>query len=65
MTGFRLKMSEEGLLWKTALEHFGLTGLHQVVVELWMDLSELRIGGLLVGFHGLRVVGRPNFYRLA
>lgn len=28
-------MSEEGLLWKTALEHLGPIGLHQVVVELW------------------------------
>ena len=41
MTGSRLKMSEEGLLWKTALEHFGLTGLHQVVVELWMTARPL------------------------
>lgn len=35
MTSTRLKMSQEGLLWKAALEHLGPIGLHQVVVELW------------------------------
>lgn len=35
MTGTRLKMSQEGLLWKTALEHFGPMGLHQFVIEIW------------------------------
>ena len=37
MTSTRLKMSEEGLLWKTALEHLGPIDLHQVVVELWIN----------------------------
>lgn len=32
-------MSQEGLLWKTALEHFGRTALHQLVVELWTKSS--------------------------
>lgn len=36
MISTRLKMSEEGLLWRTALEYFGPTGLHEVVVEKWM-----------------------------
>ncbi|WP_224791013.1 hypothetical protein [Pseudomonas fluorescens] len=36
MTNTRLKMSQEGLLWKTALEHLGPTELHQVVVGLWL-----------------------------
>ena len=35
MTSTRLKMSQEGLLWKTALEHHGPIGLHQVVEDLW------------------------------
>ena len=35
MTSTRLKMSQEGLLWKAALKHFGPTGLHQVVFDLW------------------------------
>ncbi|QZA97751.1 hypothetical protein K3369_29260 [Pseudomonas mandelii] len=35
MTSTRLKMSQEGLLWKAALEHLGPIDLHQVVVELW------------------------------
>ena len=30
-------MSEEGLLWKTALSHLGATELHQVVVGLWVE----------------------------
>ena len=30
-----MKMSQEGLLWKTALEHLGPISLHQVVVDLW------------------------------
>lgn len=29
-------MSQEGLLWKTALEHLGPTELHQVVVGSWL-----------------------------
>ncbi|WP_053163463.1 hypothetical protein [Pseudomonas sp. P1.8] len=37
MTSSRLKMSEEGLLWKTALEHLGPIDLHQMVVELWIN----------------------------
>ncbi len=37
MTGTRLKMSQEGLLWKTALSHLGATELHQVVVGLWVE----------------------------
>lgn len=35
MTSTRLKMSQEGQLWKTALEHLGPLGLHQFVVEIW------------------------------
>lgn len=35
MTSTRLKMSQEGLLWKTALEHHGPIGLHKVVEDLW------------------------------
>lgn len=35
MTSTRMKMSQEGLLWKTALEHLGPIGLHQFVVEMW------------------------------
>lgn len=29
-------MSQEGLLWKTALSHLGATELHQIVVGLWV-----------------------------
>jgi hypothetical protein len=35
MTSTRLKMAQEGLLWKTALAHFGRKGLYEVVVDLW------------------------------
>ena len=35
MTSTRLKMAQEGLLWKTALAHFGRKGLYDVVVDLW------------------------------
>ena len=28
-------MSQEGLLWKIALQHLGPVGLHHSVVELW------------------------------
>lgn len=35
MTSTRLKMSQEGLLWKTALVHHGPIGLHQVIEDLW------------------------------
>lgn len=35
MISTRLKMSEEGLLWKTALEQLGPISLHQVVVDIW------------------------------
>lgn len=35
MTSTRLKVSQEGMLWKIALGHLGPVGLHQVVVELW------------------------------
>ncbi len=28
-------MSQEGLLWKTALQLLGAVGLHHIVVELW------------------------------
>jgi hypothetical protein len=38
MTGTRLKMSQEGLLWKAALEHLGPIGLHQFVVEIWASI---------------------------
>lgn len=37
MTSTRMKMSQEGLLWKAALEHLGPIDLHQVVVELWIN----------------------------
>lgn len=30
-------MSQEGLLWKTALSHLGPAELHQVVVGLWVE----------------------------
>lgn len=36
MTSTSLKMSQEGLLWRTALEHLGATELHQVLVGLWV-----------------------------
>jgi hypothetical protein len=35
MTSTRLKMAQEGLLWKTALAHLGAKGLYEVVLELW------------------------------
>ncbi|MDD2108737.1 hypothetical protein NP554_21855 [Pseudomonas asiatica] len=35
MTGNRINVSYEVLLWRIALDHFGPEGLHQVVVELW------------------------------
>ena len=35
MTSTRLKMAQEGLLWRTALQHLGPVGLHHIVVELW------------------------------
>lgn len=36
-----MKMSQEGLLWKAALEHLGPIGLHQAVVELWINARPL------------------------
>lgn len=41
MTSTRLNMSQEGLLWKTALQHHGPAGLQHIVVELWPK-AELR-----------------------
>jgi len=35
MTSTRLKMSQEGLLWKSAMQHLGPVGLYHIVVELW------------------------------
>lgn len=35
MSGNRIDISQEALLWKAALEHFGQSELYQVVVELW------------------------------
>jgi len=35
LTSTRLKMSQEGLLWKAALNHLGLIGLYEVVFKLW------------------------------
>jgi hypothetical protein len=37
MTNARLKMSHEGVLWKTALRHLGAAQLRQVVVGLWLE----------------------------
>lgn len=63
MISTRLKMSEEGLLWKTALEYFGPTGLHEVVVEKWMTarpcayttyLAQLRMPHRAHTYCGLR-----------
>lgn len=33
-TRWRLNLSQEGVLWKTALAHLGASGLHQAVVDL-------------------------------
>jgi hypothetical protein len=33
-TRLRLNLSQEGLLWKTALAHLRASGLHQAVVDL-------------------------------
>lgn len=33
-------MSQEGLLWKIALDHLGPVGLHQTVVELWIKAEQ-------------------------
>lgn len=41
MTSTRLKMSQEGLLWKTALTHLGPSGLHRFVNELWTNAGPL------------------------
>lgn len=39
MTSSRLKMCEEGLLWKTALDCLGSERLHQTVVDLWVNAN--------------------------
>lgn len=35
MSGNRIDVSQEALLWSAALEHYGQAGLYEVVVELW------------------------------
>ncbi|HGM4966970.1 MULTISPECIES: hypothetical protein [Pseudomonas] len=35
MSGNRIDISQEALLWKAALDHFGQSALYQIVVELW------------------------------
>lgn len=35
MTSSRLKLSQEGLLCRTAVAHFGVTDLHHLVIALW------------------------------
>lgn len=35
MSGNRIDISQEGLLWRAALDHFEQSELYQVVVELW------------------------------
>ncbi|MDH4552746.1 hypothetical protein [Pseudomonas sp. BN607] len=35
MSGNRIDISEEAMLWKAALDHFGQADLHQLIVELW------------------------------
>lgn len=35
MSGNRIDISQEALLWRAALDHFGHAGLHQIVIELW------------------------------
>ncbi|MNH15683.1 hypothetical protein D3C79_753000 [compost metagenome] len=35
MSGNRIDASKETLLWSAALDHYGQTGLYQVIVELW------------------------------
>lgn len=34
LTRWRLNLSQEGMLWKVALAHLGVSGLHQAVVDL-------------------------------
>lgn len=35
MSGNRIDISQETLLWRAALDHFGESELYQIVVELW------------------------------
>lgn len=35
MSSNRIDISQEAILWKAALKHFGQAALYQVVVELW------------------------------
>lgn len=35
MSSNRIDVSQDALLWRAALDHFGQAGLRQVVVELW------------------------------
>ncbi|WP_181318748.1 hypothetical protein [Pseudomonas putida] len=35
MSGNRIDISQEALLWRAALDHFGESELYQIVVELW------------------------------
>lgn len=41
MTSTRLKMSQEGLLWNTALIHLGPKRLHEVVLDLWTNAKPI------------------------
>ena len=42
MTSSRLKMCEEGLFWRAALEFLGSERLHQTAVDLWVDANLTR-----------------------
>lgn len=35
MSNGRIDISEEAMLWRAALQHFGQAALYQIVIELW------------------------------
>lgn len=39
MSGNRIDISQEALLWRAALDHFGHAGLYQIVIELWQGVG--------------------------
>lgn len=41
MTSTRLKMAQEGLLWKTALAQHGVEGLYEMVLDVWQRARPL------------------------
>lgn len=41
MTSTRLKMAQEGLLWKTALAQLGVEGLYEMVLDVWQRARPL------------------------